>query len=83
MVAGPSTSARVAAIKAIFSRPHWLGSHATPKLKKLLVERVSQRAIVPLTSVSRMTVAKLAKSTGSASGAPQAQPAPVLELNEL
>lgn len=33
------------------------------QVEKLLVERVSQRAIVRLTGVSRMTVAKLAKKS--------------------
>lgn len=37
------------------------------QVEKLLLERVSQRAIVRLTGVARMTVAKLAKkSAGSA-----------------
>ena len=46
------------------------------QVEKLLVERVSQRAIVRLTGVARMTVAKLAKkSAGLAAAAAHAQPA--------
>ena len=46
------------------------------QVEKLLVERVSQRAIVRLTGVARMTVAKLAKkSADPAAAAAQAQPA--------
>ncbi|UYZ61602.1 IS1/IS1595 family N-terminal zinc-binding domain-containing protein [Hymenobacter weizhouensis] len=44
-------------------------------VEKLLVERVSQRAIVRLTGVARMTVAKLAKKSAGAN-APTAQAAP-------
>ncbi|RIY04156.1 transposase-like zinc-binding domain-containing protein [Hymenobacter rubripertinctus] len=46
------------------------------QVEKLLVERVSQRAIVRLTGVARPTIVKLAKkSAGHAPVAPQAPPA--------
>ena len=47
------------------------------QVEKLLVERVSQRAIVRLTGVSRPTIVRLAKkSAGAAFSMPQAEPAP-------
>ena len=42
-----------------------LGDSAVERLQKLLVERNSQRSIVRLTGVARMTIAKRIKKSGA------------------
>lgn len=50
--------------QAVFSPAAPSKAQAYAQVEKLLVERVSQRAIVRLTGVSRPTIVKLAKKSG-------------------